>query len=118
MHPDSRLEPVATLSTAFIGGIVATAGLAAIGGTRHVDVDLAAYVGLAAVLGLGARWWAAPTAAFILWLFYDGFLVGRHGDLVWHGAMDGWRLGFIGAGALGGLLMGRVTRFAVAVRHR
>jgi hypothetical protein len=57
--------------------------------------------------------------ALILWLFYDGFLVGRHGIITWHGSLDGWRLGFIVGGAAAALLISRVSRFAVAVpRHR
>lgn len=119
MHPETVREPTATLALAFAVGLVGTVLLAATGVTRHADADLVAYVALAAGLGLGARWWAAPAGALILWLFYDGFLIGRHGDLAWHGAMDGWRLGVIAAGAIGGLLVGRVSRFtARAVPHR
>ena len=119
MHPETVREPTITLALAFATGIVATALLAATGGTRHPDADLVAYAALAAGLGLGARWWAALVGALILWLFYDGFLVGQHGDLAWHGTIDGWRLGLITVGAVGGLLIGRVGRFtAAAAPHR
>jgi hypothetical protein len=115
MHLESSREPAFTLLLAFVAGIAATTLLAATGGTRHADAELVAYVGLAAMLGLGARWWTALSGALILWLFYDGFLVGRHGVIAWHGSLDGWRLAFIAIGAIGGLLIGRVGRSAIAV---
>lgn len=119
MYLEASREPVLTLLLAVGAGVAVTTLLAATGGTRHSDADLVAYVGLAVVIGLGARWWAAVSGALILWLFYDGFLVGRHGALAWHGSPDGWRLGIMAAGALGGLLIGRVSRFAaVTAPHR
>jgi hypothetical protein len=77
-----------------------------------VDADLAAYVALAALVALAARWWAAMASGVVLWMFYDGFLVGRHAVLTWHGSIDAWRLAFILAGAASGLLQGRVSRQA------
>lgn len=118
IHPETVRDPAGTLALAFAAGAVATTLLAATGGTRHPGADLVAYVLPAGALGLGARWWAAPAAAVVLWLFYDGFLVGRHGVLTWHGTIDGWRLGLIVAGALGGLLIGRVSRFTAAPAPR
>ncbi|MEY9913479.1 type IV secretory pathway TrbD component [Catenulispora sp. MAP12-49] len=108
------LAPAVTLARAFVAAMAVTILLAATGGTRHVDADLIAYGVLAAVLGFGARWWTAGAGALILWLYYDGFLVGRHGELVWQGNIDAWRLGVITACAAGGLLVGRVCRFVDA----
>lgn len=111
---DSR-EPAVTLGLAFVGGIVATTLLTATGGTHHVNADLPFYVALAALVALTARWWAMGAGAVVLWLFYDGFLVGRHAVIVWHGGPDAWRLALILAGGIAGLTVGRTARFATGM---
>jgi hypothetical protein len=84
----------------YLGGIAVTLALAATGGTRHLSFDLAAFAVLAAVIG----WWSRPVgagcAAVIGWLFYDGFLVGRHAELRLHGMADVWRVGLVVAVAV------------------
>lgn len=82
-------------------GLLAGYGLAAVvtmvavavGGTRHPGIAAA---GLALAMFVAARRMSLPAAIAsggIGWLFYDGFIVGRHGDLVWgHGAGAAWWL--------------------------
>jgi hypothetical protein len=46
----------------------------------------------------------AVASGAISWLCYDGFIIGRHADLAWHGAVTGWQAAVcVGAGAAGGL---------------
>jgi hypothetical protein len=46
----------------------------------------------------------------VYWLFYAGFLVGRHGVVHWHGSLDGWRMVMIAAAGLGAAFVARVWR--------
>jgi hypothetical protein len=65
-----------------------TAVAVAAGGTRHPAVALAL---LAATACAVATRTTAPTAfgvGAMGWLFYDGFVVGRHADLGWHGTVS------------------------------
>jgi hypothetical protein len=110
MSPDQGWDPAATLLVAFGAAIVATSVLVAIGGTRWADTDIVVYVILAGLISLTARWWAGSIAAVMLWCFYDGFLVGRHGVISWHGRTDAWRLSIIVAGAVVGWLVHRAVR--------
>ncbi len=84
----------------YLGGAALTVVLIAVGGTRHLAADVAAYAVLAAVIG----WWSRPAgaaiAAVIGWLFFDGFLAGRHAALHWHGTADEWRLGVLAVAAV------------------
>lgn len=62
---------------------VVTMAAVAVGGTRHPGVAAA---GLAFAVFVAGRRMSMPVAlasGVIGWLFYDGFIVGRHGDLVW-----------------------------------
>ncbi len=84
----------------YLGGIVVTIVLVNQGGTRHLGFDVAAFAALAAVIGWFSRPLGGASAAVIAWLFFDGFLVGRHAQLSWHGTSDAWRLGLLAAIAI------------------
>jgi hypothetical protein len=107
-----RGAPATTLGGAYLAAPVVTAVLAATSGTHHLGADLAVYVVLAGLLAWRARWWVGLASAALLWLFYDGFLVGQHATLVWSGARDAWSAGLILAGAVAGLLVVRVMEFS------
>jgi hypothetical protein len=96
------------------GYCVAAAGTAvavAAGGTRH-PVGALAVLALAVVIAAGRMTLTAALASgAICWLFWDGFVIGRHGDLVWHGPFVAWSLLVLGAAALSGFVLGRM-------RHR
>jgi hypothetical protein len=87
-------------------GLAAATGVAvAVGGTRRPGLALA-ILAVAALL-LATRTRAAATAGLgvMAWLFYAGFIAGRHGDLAWQSALawhdvaGGWRLGVLVASA-------------------
>jgi hypothetical protein len=101
-----------TLLAAYLGAAAVTAVTAASGGTHHPAAGLVAYAVLAVVVAAGARPLVAPAVAVIVWLFDDGFLVGRHAQLAWHGSASAWRLGLLVALAV----TARVT--AAAARRR
>jgi hypothetical protein len=90
------------LLAGYCGLAIATAIAVAAGGTGRPGAALAILA--VAVLLLAARA-KAPTAAGVAvmaWLFYSGFITGRHGDLAWHGMDDLWRLGVLaGSAAIG-----------------
>jgi len=70
---------------------------------------MVAYGLLAAVVAAHTRPAAAAGVALIAWMFDDGFIVGRHADLSWHGAADVRRLAILlAAGAMGSMLGSRI----------
>ncbi len=99
-----------SLIAAFAGAIALTVVLAATGGTHRLGVDLVAYAALAAATGAWGRVPAIPLTSVMYWLFYAGFLVGRHGTVQWHGAIDGWRLAMIAAAGLGAAFVAWIWR--------
>ncbi len=85
----------------------ATAVAVLAGGTRHPLVALAI---LAFALLVAARRMTLPTALAsggMAWLFYDGFIIGRHAQLVWDGARGAWWLLVLVAAAVCGSLVGQ-----------
>lgn len=80
-HP-RRLDPGVALAAGFGGCVALTALLAALGGSRAPGADFLAYAVLTALLA----WLAGPAAglgvAALAWLFWAGFLLGRHGTVV------------------------------------
>jgi hypothetical protein len=88
----------------------ATAVAVLAGGTRHPLVALAV---LAFALLVAARRMTLPAAlasAGIAWLFYDGFIIGRHAQLVWDGARGAWWLLVLVAAAVCGSVLGLRAR--------
>jgi hypothetical protein len=106
-----RWDVSISLGLAFCGSIAVTCVLAATGGTRRLSVDLIAYAALAAAVSVRTRALPIPAVAVIAWLFYAGFLVGRHGEISWHGSIDVWRVAVIVGAAYCGAMIGRVLRY-------
>ena len=88
------------LLAAYAGSAAVTAVVALAGGTRHPAAALAAYGLLAAVVAASTRPAAAAGVALIGWMFDNGFIVGRHADLGWHGSADVRRLAILLAVAM------------------
>jgi hypothetical protein len=88
---------------ACLAGYAASAALTAVlvlgGGTRHLGFGIVAFTVLAAVIGWRSRSATAACTAVIAWMFFDGFLAGRHAELRWHGGADIARLGLLLAAA-------------------
>ena len=79
---------------------VATAAAVTAGGTRHPLVALAV---LAFALLVAASRMTLPVglaSAIMAWLFYDGFIIGRHADLAWAGVREAWWLAVLLAAAV------------------
>jgi hypothetical protein len=85
-------------------GVAAVATLAgvALGGTGH---PLLAFAVLELAVLAAATKMPLPAAlgsAAVAWLFYDGFVIGRHGHLAWEGDRGAWwLLVLVAAGACG-----------------
>jgi hypothetical protein len=114
VRPANSWDPAITLLAAFGGAIILTGILAFEGGTRRLDVDLVPFALLAAAVAFRSRAVVVPGVIGIAWFYYSGFLVNRHGELLWHGTVDGWRLATIAVGGFCGSLLSRVLRFAVS----
>lgn len=109
-------SPSAMLVT-YAGAGVLTALIVVAGGTGHPAAGLTAFAILAVIVAMHARPVLAPAIAVVAWLFDDGFLIGRHAVLSWHGAADGERLAILFAAAAAGAAIGAVARARTA-RHR
>ena len=59
------------------------------------------------IIATGTTPAVALAAAGITWMFDDGFIIGRHAQLAWRGADDGWRLMILAGAALAGVLLSR-----------
>jgi K+-sensing histidine kinase KdpD len=84
----------------------ATIAVVAAGGTRH---PLVALVVLALALLAATRRMTLPASlacGVMAWLFYDGFVIGRHGDLAWAGVREAWWLLVLLATAACGTALG------------
>ncbi|HYA53853.1 MAG TPA: hypothetical protein VEG33_22100 [Streptosporangiaceae bacterium] len=100
------------LLAAYVGSAAVTAVVALAGGTRHPAAALAAYGLLAAVVAASTRPAAAAGVALIAWMFDNGFIVGRHAELSWHGAADARRLAILLAAAAAAAMLGsHIRRF-------
>jgi hypothetical protein len=89
---------------------VATAVAVAEGGTRHPVVALAVLA--VALLAAGTRMTfpAALASGVMGWLFFDGFVIGRHANLGWDGVREIWWLLVLVAAAGCGYALGRAYR--------
>jgi hypothetical protein len=91
------------LLAGYCGLAVATGLAIAAGGTRRPVVALCV-LGLAVlVIALRTQWPASLGVGALGWLFYDGFFVGRHAQLAWHGVADLRALGVLLGAAVGGI---------------
>jgi hypothetical protein len=85
-------------------GLAAATGLAiAAGGTRRPVVALGLLALAVVTVAMRTSWPAGLGTGALGWLFYDGFFIGRHADLVWHGVADLRPLGVLLGAAAGGI---------------
>ncbi|WP_406174969.1 hypothetical protein [Streptomyces sp. NBC_00996] len=113
-------EPVATpfvWAAAFVGSFLLVAVLGAVGGPASSAIGLAALCALAVLLGLPARFRAAPGIATVCWLFLNGYAIAPRGELAWQGHLDAARLVLLLAAAVLGTLIARIVN-AVGAHHR
>jgi hypothetical protein len=111
--PTRPCWPVSSgLLAAYAGSAAVTAVVALAGGTRHPAAALGAYGLLAAVVAASTRPAAAAGVALIAWMFDNGFIVGRHADLGWHGEADARRLAILLAAAAAAAMFGSRIRRA------
>ncbi|MFJ9666673.1 hypothetical protein ACIRPP_19045 [Streptomyces sp. NPDC101219] len=116
-------RPVATplvWAGAFAGApllVALTNLLAGSHGPAHPALALAALSVLAAVLGVCARFTAAPGTALLCWLFLNGFALPPAGALSWTGPRDTAWLGCLLGAALAGTTVSRLAH-ARAAHHR
>ncbi|WP_406726672.1 hypothetical protein WJ438_21425 [Streptomyces sp. GD-15H] len=113
-------RPVATplvWAGAFGGASVLVGLLHMVVGPYHPGLSLVALSLLAALLGVCARFTAAPGTAVLCWLFLNGFAVPPTGSLTWAGPRDTFWLGCLLAAALAGTTASRLAH-ARAAYHR
>ncbi|MFF4500407.1 hypothetical protein [Streptomyces sp. NPDC001401] len=113
-------EPVATpfvWAAAFVGCFLLVAVLSAVHALSSSSIALGALCALAALLGLPARFRAAPGIAVVCWLFLNDYAVAPHGRLAWHGNADAVRLVLLLAAAFLGTLVARIGD-AIGAHHR
>ncbi|MFG2026467.1 hypothetical protein [Streptomyces sp. NPDC048825] len=112
-------EPVATgfvWMAAFAGSCLLVAVLGAVGGLSSPSLALGALCGLAVLLGLPARFRAAPGIALVCWLFLNNFAIAPRGELSWDG-LDAARLVLLLAAAFLGTVLARIMH-ARGAHHR
>ncbi|CAM5564109.1 hypothetical protein [Streptomyces aurantiogriseus] len=113
-------RPVATplvWVAAFSGALVLVALLNALVGTDQPELALTALSLLAALLGLCARFTAAPGTAVLCWLFLNGFAIPPAGTLTWAGHRDTFWLACLLAAALVGTALARLVHARAAYRR-
>lgn len=113
-------QPVATpLVWAGAGGgaLVLVALLNTVVGPDRPVPALLALSGLAALLGLCARFAAAPGTAVLCWLFLNGFAIGPAGTLTWAGHRDTTWLACLLTAALIGTALARFVHARAAYRR-
>ncbi|GAB2853396.1 hypothetical protein GCM10027074_20470 [Streptomyces deserti] len=113
-------EPVATpfvWAAAFAGSALMVVALGAAGPLAGSAVALGALCGLAALLGLPARFRAAPGIAVVCWLFLNAFTVAPRGELSWQGRPDVARIILLLGAALVGTLVARIVH-AIGAHRR
>ncbi|HLL32966.1 MAG TPA: hypothetical protein VK545_03535 [Streptomyces sp.] len=113
-------RPVATplvWAGAFGGAPVLVALLNTVAGPDHPALALAALSLLAALLGLSARFTAAPGTAVLCWLFLNGFAVPPAGTLTWAAPRDTFWLTCLLAAALTGTALSRLAHARAAYRR-
>ncbi|MFC9680309.1 hypothetical protein [Streptomyces sp. NPDC056948] len=113
-------RPVATplvWAGAFAGAPALVACLNTVVGPGRPELALPALSLLAAVLGLGARFTAAPGTALLCWLFLNGFVIPPAGTLTWAGHRDTTWLACLLAAALLGTALARLAHARAAYRR-
>ncbi|MBX9395302.1 hypothetical protein K4749_17295 [Streptomyces sp. TRM72054] len=113
-------EPVATpfvWAATFAGSLLLVAALGAAGGLSSSTLALGSLCALAALLGLPARFRAAPGIALVCWLFLNAYAVAPHGELAWQGHPDVARVLLLLTAALLGTLVARIVNALGAHRR-
>ncbi|MER6784541.1 hypothetical protein ABT330_07885 [Streptomyces sp. NPDC000658] len=113
-------QPVATpvvWATAFGGALILVAVLNTLVGSDRPGWALAAVSLLAALLGLCARFTAAPGTAVLCWLILNGFAVPPAGTLTWTGPRDACWLTCLCSAALVGTVLARLVQARAAYRR-
>ncbi|MFJ8631923.1 hypothetical protein [Streptomyces sp. NPDC093568] len=102
---------------AFGGALVLVALVNTLVGTGRPAPALAVLSVLAAVLGLCARFSAAPGIAVVCWLFLNGFAIPPAGTLTWAHTRDTFWLACLLTAALVGTVLARVLHARAAYRR-
>ncbi|MEU0189453.1 hypothetical protein ABZ250_06280 [Streptomyces afghaniensis] len=113
-------RPVATplvWAGAFGGALVLVAVLNTVVGIGRPGLALLALSLLAAVLGLCARFTAAPGTAVLCWLFLNGFAIPPAGTLTWAGSRDTTWLACLLTATLVGTSLARLAHARAAYRR-
>ncbi|MGW0761215.1 hypothetical protein ACWD1Y_32860 [Streptomyces sp. NPDC002814] len=113
-------EPVPTpfvWAAAFIGALLTLGVLSVANGLAEPLHALLVLCVLAVLLGVCARFVAAPGTAAVCWLFLNGFAVPPHGELAWQGYPDAGRLAFLLVAALLGTVIARFVNARGAYRR-
>ncbi|MCQ8189827.1 hypothetical protein [Streptomyces rugosispiralis] len=113
-------DPVATpviWGGATLGALVLVAALNFLGGHGRPMFALVALSLLAALLGLCARFVAAPGTAALCWLFLNGFAIPPAGRLSWAGDRDARWLACLLAAAVAGTALARVVNARAGYRR-
>lgn len=112
-----RLPVSMSGALALVGGAALALVLAAVGELRPGWFGLGVYAVFCALLGAVSRPVAAPLVAGAGWLFYNGFVVHRHADVVWSGtAVECERLGLFATAALLASLPAALPRRRIRVQ--
>jgi hypothetical protein len=99
--------PEGLLAVYCLSAVATTAAVAA-GGTRHPLVALAVLASALLAATAHLTFGAALAAGGIAWLFFDGFVIGRHGNLAWGGTREVWWILVLLGGALCGWVLGQL----------
>jgi hypothetical protein len=113
-------QPVATplvWAGAGVGALVLVALLNTVVGPDRTELALPALSLLAALLGLCARFTAAPGTALLCWLFLNGFAIPPAGVLTWAGHRDTTWLACLLTATLIGTALARLVHARAAYRR-
>lgn len=113
-------QPVSTplvWATAFAGAMALVAVLNALVGTDRPGLALTALSLLSALLGVYARFTAAPGTAALCWLFLNGFAIPPAGILTWVAHRDTFWLTCLLVAALVGTALARLLHARAAYRR-
>lgn len=113
-------RPVATplvWAAAAVGALLLVALLNTLAGQERSALVLVVFSVLAALLGLCARFTAAPGTAVLCWLFLNGFAIPPAGTLTWVGTRDPLWLTCLFTAALVGTALGRLVNARAAYRR-
>ncbi|MEE1752127.1 hypothetical protein [Streptomyces sp. SP18CS02] len=106
-----------TWAAAFMTAAVLVGVLNTVAARAEPPAGLAAMTVLAALLGIRARFAAAPGTAMVCWLFLNGFATPAAGELSWAADHDPGRLVCLLLGALAGTVAARAARARAAYRR-